>query len=494
MTISKKQQFEELIDAMMIEEVAGLDTELKLKLEGLPLIQKRIGILSILDKDRGLFMKILDKINGQDFTKTEHIKNVVEMLRDYVKVGEVEKKTLGEVMTPISLVNDMLDTLPAEVWKNPNLKWLDPCNGCGVFSSVIVDRLMVGLDIAESDEERYRHIVENMLYVGELQPKNMFLHLCAFDPKDEYDLNIYCGGFLDEGFDEHMKNVWGVDKFDVIVMNPPYNTGSNNKGIGHTLWDKFVIKTIDLLNYGGYLSAVHPNGWRNIKGSYKNVQNLLKSKQLIYLELHDSKDGEKTFGATTPYDFYCLKNHYEEGFKTTIKGYDNIIESIDIQKLDFIPNFMFNKIFDLLAKNDEETVEILHSESAYEPRKEWMSNEKNDEFKYPCVYSILKNGTINYKFSNITSKGHFNVSKIICGNGANPTFVTDFEGKLGMTQWAFGLVDSIDNLKEIYKVLNNEKLKQITLATKFNATAGNPIVYPKIISKFRKDFWKEFLD
>ena len=33
----------------------------------------------------------------------------------------------------------------------------------------------------ESDEElRYKHIIENMIYVCELQPKNMFLHLCSF--------------------------------------------------------------------------------------------------------------------------------------------------------------------------------------------------------------------------------------------------------------------------------------------------------------------------
>ena len=147
MTNTRKNQFEELIDAMMIDEVAGLDSDLKKTLEGLPLDKKRIGILSILDKDRGLFMKIMDKMNDVGVNKTEYIKHLVEMLRDYVKVGDVEKKAFGEVMTPISLVNDMLDTLPKEVWSNPNLKWLDPCGGCGIFSSVIIERLMVGLDI-----------------------------------------------------------------------------------------------------------------------------------------------------------------------------------------------------------------------------------------------------------------------------------------------------------------------------------------------------------
>ena len=53
MTISKKkQQLELLIGALMIEEVAGLDTALKAKLEGLNLDKKKIGILFILNQGR----------------------------------------------------------------------------------------------------------------------------------------------------------------------------------------------------------------------------------------------------------------------------------------------------------------------------------------------------------------------------------------------------------------------------------------------------------
>ena len=61
-------------------------------------------------------------------------------------------KTFGEVMTPLFLVNDMLDTIPKEVWINPHLKWLDPCNGIGTFFSVVVERLMNGLTFFEPDK------------------------------------------------------------------------------------------------------------------------------------------------------------------------------------------------------------------------------------------------------------------------------------------------------------------------------------------------------
>jgi site-specific DNA-methyltransferase (adenine-specific) len=170
------------------------------------------------------------------------------MLREYVKVGEVEKKKFGEVMTPLELVKEMLNTLPDEVWTNPNLKWLDPANGTGPYPSMVIYKLMNGLKEWEpNDEKRYKHIVENMIYVCELQPKNMFLYMCAIDPFDTYNLNIYTGSFLEEGFDIHMKEVWGVDKFDIVMGNPPYQEMDGGaKASAKPIYNIFTEKSIKL--------------------------------------------------------------------------------------------------------------------------------------------------------------------------------------------------------------------------------------------------------
>ncbi len=185
--IVKTNHYEDLIDEEMIDLVADGNTNISEYIRKLSQSEQRLRILSILDKDRGLFMDIKKIIEGEYIPKCEHIQNVVTMMREYVQVSETEKKKFGEVMTPIWLVEEMLNKLPEEVWSNPHLKWLDPANGVGVFPSVIVNRLMVGLqDFIEDDEQRYKHIVENMLYVCELQKKNMFLFLTTFDPKDEY--------------------------------------------------------------------------------------------------------------------------------------------------------------------------------------------------------------------------------------------------------------------------------------------------------------------
>ncbi|MFW6008305.1 MAG: Eco57I restriction-modification methylase domain-containing protein [archaeon] len=492
MTSERKNHYEELIDKMMIEDVSGIDNEIRETLESLPTDKKRLAILSILDKDRGLFVKIKNMINSNDLTKVEYIKELVKMLREYVKVGDVEVKKHGEVMTDLSLVELMLDQLPNEVWSNPHLKWLDPCSGVGTFSAVIVDRLMDGLSVViPNEEDRYKHIMETMLYVGELQPKNMFLYLVAFDPHDNIDLNIYTGSYLDSGFDEHKSDVWGVDKFNVVVMNPPYQWKRENEKKSHSLWNKFVLKILnnDLVE-DGYLSAIHPSGWRNVEGKFKDVQFALREREIQYLNMNTFKQGFDTFGVKTDYDFYCVKNVFGTDIKTKIIDIDNETSRVKLSDKKFIPNCKLNEVYSLVAKEGEETVEVLHSYSAYETRKEYMSKEQTDEFKYPCVYTVKKDNSLTFKYSLLKDKGHFGIPKVIWGNGATGVF-TDKNGVYGLTQFAYGIIDEPENLEYIKKALQNPYFIKYIMA--FRDSFGDTYKR-KIIATFRKDFWKEFIN
>ena len=70
-----------------------------------------------------------------------------------------------EVFTPPSLVNDILDLLPAELWSNPNAKFLDPVSKSGVFLREMAKRLMHGLETQIPDkQERINHIFSQQLY------------------------------------------------------------------------------------------------------------------------------------------------------------------------------------------------------------------------------------------------------------------------------------------------------------------------------------------
>ena len=53
-----------------------------------------------------------------------------------------EKDHYGEVFTSIELIEELFDHLPSQLWKNPDLKWLDPAAGQGNFSALAYIRLM----------------------------------------------------------------------------------------------------------------------------------------------------------------------------------------------------------------------------------------------------------------------------------------------------------------------------------------------------------------
>jgi peptide methionine sulfoxide reductase MsrB len=379
--------------------------------------------------------------------------------------------------TPIWLCEKQINSIPCD-YTDPSKLWIFPSVGHGTHAIDVYWRYMEGLsDIFIDKQERSRHILKNMLYLNEINP-----WLCRQLSKQGF-INVIKGDYIN--FESEMK-------FDIVVGNPPF-TKDVGGGNSISLWDKFVEKTFIICKEGGHVSLIHPNGWRNIKGSFKKTQKLLLSKKIEYLELHSTEDGKKTFGVTTPYDFYVIKNINDSNGVTIVKDYNNVESIQNLNNLEFIPNSNFELINSLIAKNDEEKVEIIE-DSSYHHQREYISAIQDDTHQYPCVYSVYKNGTYNFKYSSIDTKGHFGITKLILGNGANPTCFIDENGEYGMTQFAFAIVDSLENLIKIKEVLESEKFAKVTQSTKYVATAGNPLVYPKILKTFRKDFWREFVN
>jgi hypothetical protein len=100
-------------------------------------------------------------------------KELLELINECLKPKDIKKKQFGEVFTPMLLVNEMLDKLPKEVWKNKDLKWLEPCCGMGNFPIAVYLRLIEGLKEEIKDvKERKKLILENMIYMSELN-KNL---------------------------------------------------------------------------------------------------------------------------------------------------------------------------------------------------------------------------------------------------------------------------------------------------------------------------------
>ncbi|MEI3535327.1 MAG: hypothetical protein V8R16_00880 [Bacilli bacterium] len=87
----------------------------------------------------------------------EYIENF-DILETITNVGN------DEVFTPRKTCEMILDSLPEEVWHNPNYKWLNPATKNGIFEREIALRLDEGLkDIIPNIEKRRKHILQNMI-------------------------------------------------------------------------------------------------------------------------------------------------------------------------------------------------------------------------------------------------------------------------------------------------------------------------------------------
>ena len=407
------------------------------------------------------------------------IRGLIE--KHFIPTNE-EKKNNAEIPTPVALVDEMLNVIPEEFWTTPH-KVFEPCCGKGNFVLGIFDKFYEGLKEKYVDEiERCEVIMTKCLYYADLTTMNVFItteilkcHIQSYTGLEtlDYSFNSYTGDTLKTE----------LSGFDAVIGNPPYNDASGNKGKGHTLWTLFVEYSLSKwLNINGYLLFVTPSLWRQPKHP---LQKIMKEKQIMYLEIHDEKDGFKTFRCSTRYDIYLINNkEYEEN--TKIKTQKKELISIDLRLWDFIPNYNFELLQSIINSNDK--IEIIESRSAYGHDKKWVSKIKNDIFKYPVVYSVNRDNKITSHFSSTDKNGHFGKSKVIFGSGATG-FIIDGTGEYGLTQWAVGIVDDIENLENIKNALCSSKFKDVILSSSVSKAEINR----KILQYFKKDFWKEFI-
>jgi site-specific DNA-methyltransferase (adenine-specific) len=241
-----------------------------------------------------------------------------------------------EVFTPPSLVNDILDLLPVELWSNPEAKFLDPVCKSGVFLREIAKRLIKGLETHIPDQQdRVNHIFATQLYGLAITELTSLLSrrsvYCSKTANGEYSIcetfsteqgNIhferiqhtwqggkctFCGA-SQEVYDRggelenyaynfiHTHNAEKIFnmKFDVIVGNPPYqlSDGGGNGKSAMPIYQKF-IEQAQKLN-PRYMTMIIPARWyAGGKGLDEFRNNMLNDNRIV--ELVDFENSAEVF-------------------------------------------------------------------------------------------------------------------------------------------------------------------------------------------------------
>lgn len=384
-----------------------------------------------------------------------------------------EKNKFGEVFTPINLINDILDKLPAEVWTDKNLKWFDPCAGIGNFFVIVFYRLMDSLKDEFDDEvSRKKWIIKNMFYMAELNEKNCEVLRQVFGD----DANIFCGDTLKMKFDF---------KFDVVIGNPPYNKNMTQNG--NSIYQYFIHKALDeWLVDCGILSYIHPASWRkpcNKKSRhFGSFDKMAKDNTILYLEIHSKEDGLKVFKCCTRYDWYVLKK-CKCNQLTVVKDILGNVSEIDLRKWKFLPNCYFEEVLKLLG--DEK---IYSVKSSNDTRRITVKKEPDDEFKYPVIHStpISKSGLV---YTNTDSSHTRKIPKVVFGR-ITPIrrCVVDYEGVYDFTQCCVVIkISSKEEGEEISAFLTSQEFKLIM--NKSCSWSSFQLDY-MLFEMMKAEFWK----
>ena len=415
---------------------------------------------------------------------------VYSLLSKFERAGQEETPS-----TPIRLVREMLDKLPPEIWSDSSKTFLDPACSTGTFLLEIVRKLNIGLASQMPDQtERLKHILTKQVWGLELSRVPFFMTKAAFEK-----LFIDTTGIVGEVNIYHANALDGVEeikdmKFDVVVMNPPYNKPVHKDGRkggygGRSLWDKFLEMAIDdLVKDHGHLVSVNPSAWRKPESDRSKTlfSKLCHENHMQYLEIHSESDGNKSFGASTRFDFFCVQKSQNDAL-TVIQDEKGGKHSVDLNRRRWIPNFELELFDKLMASEGEETCEVIFSRSAYGSDKKNISTEQSNLFPYPVIHSMNLKG-VGYIYSDQNDKGHFGQPKVVLSfNRRQQCPVNDYKGEYGMSQIAFGIpIKSKADGDKLIEFIESEDGRNLVLASKWSTFQTDW----RMFTYFKEGFWR----
>jgi len=332
----------------------------------------------------------------------------------------------SEVYTPLELVEEMLDKLPKEIWKNPDLTWCDPCTKSGIFILEVIIRLMKNLKIGD-ETFTYNHIINNMVsaYVNVERNKWLVSKIVYGSTREKDRVKIL----------EINKIKKEMPKFDVVCGNPPYQWSSEDKlkqrrNNRENLWSRFLFLSYEeLLKNKGYLSLIIPSSWMSPSKDFANksiIKDIFQKNEILLIDL----DCKKYFNVGSTFSYFILRKN-NNNIITSFKNNEEIFK-VDIKNYDYFP-IIFNKIvFNISNKFFTNKKFNFLGQTGLQMRNVQYFDEYNENeptYNIKAYHTAAKKG---YKYFNNKSNEHSKRKVLISLSGKYNAFVDDI-GDLSQT-------------------------------------------------------------
>lgn len=387
------------------------------------------------------------------------------------EVSKEDRYEYGEIYTPFSLIEKMLNLFECSVFKDKNKKWLDTGAGTGYFSIYLYKCLMNGLkEIIPEKKERHEHIITKMIFMIEIKESNVNILREYFGD----EANIVCENYIDT----KVEYVNFPKRFDFIIGNPPYNSGGikkvptnqlmNKKEDGKTIWIDFIYRSLSLLNAKGKLLYIVPSIW--MKPDKAKTYELLteyKIEKIVSLNNTETNSIFKGNGQT-PTCYFLLSNEKIENEKK-IDLYDKDRDEFVYYRLENgkpIPVFgshIINKLNVFVEKYG-----CLKPIKTNLPKKDTtISLNKNENHIFPNIKTCILENNVNprliIEYTN-KEQSFSKIPKLILSHKMYGFPYLDVSGIYGISNRDNYVIYS-DNEKKSYSLEELKRIKEF-LSTK----------------------------
>jgi hypothetical protein len=348
---------------------------------------------------------------------------------------------------------------------------VDPAAGLGNFAAEIVPRLFEGLEKKiVNPEKRIEHILGTMIYMYDINASSVKKAVELFSGLSS-KLNIYQVNFLDGGIE--------LPEPDIIVGNPPYNTGGTRMVGTKRLHIGFVEKSLKLLKDGGWLLFICPPNYRETDSKMNRIFQEGPSGYFRYIRVMGPDEALRRFSIQSRIDIFLYQvgtgMGAEHGKTLFIDEFGTKGEFL-LDLNHHIPNFGLS-IFEKMRKQGNYPVEAFRNSEASTAFCQKSKLSRNG--KYPIIHLITSGGRKIYRRLEPHSVQH--MPKLFVNGLGLPYVFYDEKGKYGPSQTPIVVVNPS---KKLVKFCESAFFQFIAWALKITGNNNLPYIFLDIPKYF----------